>query len=149
MRDVVIASYLRTAQSRARPNDPGRDWFHKLRADDLLAKLLPEVLKRAKVDKEEVDDFLVGCATGVSEQHTIGGRTPLLMANLSEKTPAKLSTEVAMRGRPVALSMASAPGCTMPWAPNSMSRLPLPGTAPTPMAVTTEIPSPASAEAMA
>lgn len=89
MREVVIASYLRTAQSRSRPRDPGRDWFHKIRADDLLAKLLPEVLKRAKVDKEEVDDFLVGCALGVGEQHTIGGRLPLLLANLSETTPAK------------------------------------------------------------
>ena len=33
MREVVIAGYLRTAQSRSRPNDPARDWFHKLRAD--------------------------------------------------------------------------------------------------------------------
>lgn len=89
MKEVVIASYLRTAQSRSRPKDPGRDWLHKLRADDMLAKLLPEVLKRAKVDKEEVDDFLVGSALGVGENHTIGGRMPLLLANLSEKTPAK------------------------------------------------------------
>ena len=49
MRDVVIAGYLRTAQSRSRPRDPGRDWLHKMRADDLLAKLLPELLKRAGV----------------------------------------------------------------------------------------------------
>ncbi len=89
MRDVVIASYLRTAQSRSRPKDPGRDWFHKLRADDLLAQLLPEVLKRANVTKEEVDDFITGGALGVGENHTIGGREPLLLANLSEKTPAK------------------------------------------------------------
>ena len=27
MREVVIAGYLRTAQSRSRPNDPPRDWF--------------------------------------------------------------------------------------------------------------------------
>ena len=46
MRDVVIAGFLRTAQSRSRPNDPPRDWFYKLRADELLAKLLPEVIKR-------------------------------------------------------------------------------------------------------
>jgi acetyl-CoA C-acetyltransferase len=40
MREVVIVGYLRTAQSRCRPSDPPRDWFHKLRADDLLAQLL-------------------------------------------------------------------------------------------------------------
>ncbi len=38
MREVVIASYLRTAQSRSRPSAPDRDWFHRLRADELLAR---------------------------------------------------------------------------------------------------------------
>ena len=42
MKDVVIAGYLRTAQSRSRPGEPGRDWLHQIRADDLLAKILPE-----------------------------------------------------------------------------------------------------------
>ena len=36
MREVVIAGYLRTAQSRSRPNDPARDWFCKMRSDELL-----------------------------------------------------------------------------------------------------------------
>lgn len=89
MRDVVIAGYLRTAQSRSRPKDPGRDWFHKLRGDELLAKLVPELLKRSKIDSEDVDDFIVGSATGVHEQYTMGGRLPILLANLSEKTSAK------------------------------------------------------------
>lgn len=89
MRDVVIASYLRTAQSRSRPKDPGRDWLHKVRADDMLAKLLPEVIKKAKVDKEEVDSFYVGTALGVGEQHTMGGRLPLLLAHLSTRTAAR------------------------------------------------------------
>ena len=47
MRDVVIASYVRTAQSRCRPNDPSRDWLFKMRADELLASLLPEAIARA------------------------------------------------------------------------------------------------------
>jgi len=89
MRDVVIAGYLRSAQSRSRPNDPGRDWFHKLRADDMLGTLLPELLKRTKVGSEEVDDFLVGCAQGVGEQWTYGGRTPVFLSNFPETIPAK------------------------------------------------------------
>lgn len=89
MREVVIAGYLRTAQSRSRPNDPARDWFHKLRSDDLLAKLLPEVIKRTGIKAEEIDDFIVGSATGVSEQWTYGGRFPIFLANLPEKIPAK------------------------------------------------------------
>jgi acetyl-CoA C-acetyltransferase len=89
MTDVVIVDYLRTAQSRSRPQDPGRDWFHKFRADDLLGMLLPELLKRTGIDSEEVDDFLVASAMGVNEQWSYGGRGPLFLANLSEKIPAK------------------------------------------------------------
>jgi acetyl-CoA C-acetyltransferase len=42
MRDVVMAGHLRTAQSRARPKDPSRDWLHKRRADGLLARIPAE-----------------------------------------------------------------------------------------------------------
>jgi acetyl-CoA C-acetyltransferase len=89
MRDVVIAGFLRTAQSRSRPNDPARDWFHKLRADDLLSKLLPELIKRTGIKAEEIDDFIVGSSIGVSEQWAYGGRTPVWLANLPETMPAK------------------------------------------------------------
>ena len=89
MREVVIAGYLRTAQSRSRPNDPGRDWFHKLKAEELLAKLLPELMERTGIDPKDIDDFLVGSATGVSEQWTYGGRNPIFLANFPETIPAK------------------------------------------------------------
>ncbi|MCX8117074.1 MAG: acetyl-CoA C-acetyltransferase [Desulfobacterota bacterium] len=89
MREVVIAGYLRTALSRSRPNDPARDWFHKLRADELMARLLPELIKRTGLQPEEIDDFIIGSAYGVSEQWTYGGRTPLFLANLPEKIPSK------------------------------------------------------------
>ncbi|MBI4799721.1 MAG: acetyl-CoA C-acetyltransferase [Desulfarculus sp.] len=89
MQEVVITGYLRTAQSRCRPNDPGRDWLHALRADELLAKVLPELVKRSGVKPEEIDDFIVGCATGVGEQWTYGGRNPLFLANLPETIAAK------------------------------------------------------------
>jgi len=89
MREVVIAGYLRTAQSRSRPNDPARDWFCKMRSDELLAKILPEVIKKSGVEPEEIDDFLVGCATGVSEQWAYGGRNPIFLANLADTIAAK------------------------------------------------------------
>lgn len=89
MREVILASYLRTAQSRSRPSDPDRDVFCKMRSDDLLAALLNPTLERVGVKPEEVDDLIVGCAQGVSEQWTQGGRTPLLLANLSQTTAAK------------------------------------------------------------
>jgi acetyl-CoA C-acetyltransferase len=89
IREVVIAGYLRTAQSRSRPNEPARDWFHKLRGDELLSQLLPEVIKRTGIRAEEIDDFIMGSAYGVSEQWTYGGRFPIFLANLPEKIPAK------------------------------------------------------------
>ena len=89
MKEVVIAGYLRTAQTRSRPNDPGRDWFHRMRADELLSKLLPELIKRVGIDPKEIDDFLVGSAMGVSEQWSYGGRFPIFLANLPETIPAK------------------------------------------------------------
>ena len=89
MRDVVLAGYLRTALSRARPNDPARDCFHKLRSDELLARLLPELIKRTGIQGEEIDDFLVGSALGVSEQWSYGGRNPIFLANLPQTIAAK------------------------------------------------------------
>ncbi|MCB2227795.1 MAG: acetyl-CoA C-acetyltransferase [Desulfarculaceae bacterium] len=89
MQEVVIAGYLRTAQSRCRPNDPGRDWLHAFRADELLALVLPELIKRTGIAPEEVEDFIVGCATGVGEQWTYGGRNPIFLANLPETIAAK------------------------------------------------------------
>jgi len=89
MKEVVIAGYLRTAQTRSRPNDPARDWFCKIRSDELLAKILPEVIQKSGVAPEEVDDFLVGCATGVSEQWAYGGRNPIFLANLPNTIAAK------------------------------------------------------------
>jgi acetyl-CoA acyltransferase len=89
MKEVVIAGYLRTAQSRSRPNDPARDWFCNMRADELMGKLLPETIKEAGIDAKEVDDFIVGCATGVTEQFTFGGRYPIFQADLPETIAAK------------------------------------------------------------
>ncbi len=89
MKEVVIAGYLRTAQSRSRPNDPARDWFCKMRGDELLAKILPELIERTGIEAKEIDDFLVGCATAVGEQWSYGGRFPIFLANLPETIPAK------------------------------------------------------------
>jgi acetyl-CoA C-acetyltransferase len=89
MREAVIAGYLRTAQSRARPNDPGRDWFHKLRADDLLSKLLPELVKNAGVAPEEIDDCITGSAIGVSENFAYGGKLPLFLSNFPHTVAGK------------------------------------------------------------
>ncbi len=89
MHDVVIADYLRTAQSRSRPGAPEKDWFHKLRADDLLSQVIPAVLERSRTSSGEIDDLIIGSAMGVTEQWTFGGRTPVLLADLSPRVAAR------------------------------------------------------------
>jgi acetyl-CoA acyltransferase len=89
MREVVITGYLRTAQSRSRPKDPSRDVFGRLRGDELLAKLMPEIAKRTGIKPEEIDDFIVGCATAVGEQWAYGGRFPIFLANFPKTVAAK------------------------------------------------------------
>ncbi|WP_419174235.1 acetyl-CoA C-acetyltransferase [Desulfosediminicola sp.] len=89
MNEVVIADYLRTAQTRSRPAVPERDWFYRHRADELLARLIPEVLSRCRVDSAEIDDLIVGSALGVSEQWTFGGRTPVFLAGMDTRVAAK------------------------------------------------------------
>jgi acetyl-CoA C-acetyltransferase len=89
MREAVIAGYLRTAQSRSKPNDPEKDWFHKLRADDLLSMLLPKLLDKTGVKANEVEDCITGSALGLHENFTYGGRFPVFLSNLSETVAAK------------------------------------------------------------
>ncbi len=89
MREVVIAGYLRTAQSRSRPKDPARDWFHKLRGDDLISQLIPQLLERISVPPKDVEDWITGVAVGVSENFTYGGRLPVYLANFPETVAAK------------------------------------------------------------
>jgi len=60
-----------------------------MRGDELLSKLLPELINRTGIDPKEIDDFLVGCATAVGEQWAYGGRFPIFLANLPETIPAK------------------------------------------------------------
>ncbi|MGO9116789.1 MAG: acetyl-CoA C-acetyltransferase [Desulfomonilaceae bacterium] len=89
MREVVITGYLRTAQSRSRPKDPSRDVFCRYRSEELLAKLMPELTKRNGIKPEELDDFIVGCATAVGEQWEYGGRFPIFLANFPKTLAAK------------------------------------------------------------
>jgi acetyl-CoA acyltransferase len=89
MKEVVIAGYLRTAQSRSRPREPGRDWFHKLRGDELLSRLMPAVMERIGVKPGELDDFITGSAMGVYENWSYGGRFPVFLADFPETLAAK------------------------------------------------------------
>ncbi|HKK89905.1 MAG TPA: acetyl-CoA C-acetyltransferase [Desulfobacteraceae bacterium] len=89
MKEVVIAGYLRSAQSRSNPKNPDKDVFGTMRADEILARVVDNLLEKTGTDSRELDDFIVGSAMGVTEQWTFGGRTPLFLANISRDVPAK------------------------------------------------------------
>lgn len=89
MGEAVIAGYVRTAQSRSRPNDPSRDWFGQVRSDTMAAAVANEVIKRAGIDAKEIDNCITGSAMGVNEQWTYGGRMPVFLANLPETIAAR------------------------------------------------------------
>ncbi len=69
----------------------------------MLGMLLPELLKRAGVEAKDVDDYITGCAQGVGEQWTYGGRGPVLLANFPEAVASKFVDQQcgsAMAGSP-------------------------------------------------
>ncbi len=89
MQDVVIGAYRRTAFSRARPRDPEQDPFFPLTAEELLSHAVTATIADADVVADDVDNFLVGCALGVGEQWSFGGRTSSLLCGLGVGVPAR------------------------------------------------------------
>ncbi len=89
MQQVVIGTYKRTAFSRARPRDPELDPFNPLTAEELLAQTVAAAIKDVGVVPDAVDNFIVGCALGIGEQWTFGGRTSSLLAGLDASVPAR------------------------------------------------------------
>lgn len=87
MKEAVIVGYLRTPISRSRPTDPERDVFYRIRADELAAMLIEELVKRTGVRPKEIGDCLIGCANQSGEQWTYGGKTVSLMGRLPFEVP--------------------------------------------------------------
>lgn len=81
MREVVIVAAVRTAVGRS------KGALSKVRADDLAADVLEEVVRRAGIGKEQVDDVILGCVTQTAEQGANIARTSLLMAGFPDSVP--------------------------------------------------------------
>ncbi len=92
MKEVWLIDYARTAFSRSRPTQPESDVFGELRADELLAQLLKHLfdkkLANKGIEKKDIDECSIGCAAGVLENWTYGGRAPLFLAGFPYNVPA-------------------------------------------------------------
>ncbi|WP_029003890.1 thiolase family protein [Azorhizobium doebereinerae] len=63
MQNVVIAGYARSPFAPAKKGDLAR-----VRPDDLAAQVVRELIARTKVDPEDIEDLIVGCAFPEAEQ---------------------------------------------------------------------------------
>jgi acetyl-CoA acyltransferase len=81
MREVVIVEGVRTAVGRR------KGALSNVRPDDLAAVVLDEVVKRAGINKGEVEDVILGCVSQVGEQAMNIARTSLLIAGFPIHVP--------------------------------------------------------------
>ncbi|PCI54601.1 MAG: acetyl-CoA acetyltransferase [Alphaproteobacteria bacterium] len=85
MKPVYLVDYGRSAFTRAHPFKPEVDLFADIRGDQLLAKLIDNILAKASYGPAEVEDITVGCALPVKEQWNFGGRYPIYLSTLGEQ----------------------------------------------------------------
>ncbi len=81
MNDAVIVEAVRTPIGRR----GGK--LSPVRPDDLMALTLKEVLRRAGVSADKVDDVIVGCVTQTGEQGMNIGRASALIAGFPVEVP--------------------------------------------------------------
>lgn len=82
MRDVVIVEAVRSAIGKRSGSLAG------MRPDELLGRVLSELMRRSGVDPRLVEDIIVGCVTQVGEQGWNIGRLAGLVAGLPVTVPA-------------------------------------------------------------
>lgn len=81
MREVVIIDGVRTAVGRR------KGMFSNYRADELAAIVLEGLTERVRLNKESVEDVILGCVSQVGEQGGNVARTAALIAGFPEKVP--------------------------------------------------------------
>src|SRR5438876_7975343 len=75
-REVVILSAVRTSIGRYNGSLKG------MRPDDLAALVVREAITRAKIDPDEIEDVILGCANQAGEDNRNVARMAVLLAGL-------------------------------------------------------------------
>ncbi len=81
MREAVIVEAVRT------PVGKRNGAFSSIRPDDLLAMVLKEVVNRAGISSDLIEDVIIGCVSQVEEQGLNIARSAALMADFPIKVP--------------------------------------------------------------
>jgi acetyl-CoA acetyltransferase family protein len=84
-REVVIVEAVRTPIGRGHPE---KGYYKDTHPNELLGKCYSEVIERAGIQAEEVEDVITGCVQQYGEQMFNVGRNAWLQAGLPIETPA-------------------------------------------------------------
>src|SRR3954468_744907 len=84
-REVVIVEAVRTPIGRGHPE---KGYYKDTHPNALLAKCYTEVIERAGIPADEVEDVITGCVQQYGEQMFNVGRNAWLQAGLPVETPA-------------------------------------------------------------
>ncbi len=91
LNDVYLVEYVRTPFSRARPRKPERDAFSDISGTKLVAETLNYMFDKkldGKLNKKDVDSFILGNAMQVGSNFPISGKIPLWLAGFPHEIPA-------------------------------------------------------------
>ena len=84
-REVVIVEAVRTPIGRGHPE---KGYYKDTHPNELLGRCYTEVISRAGVEADQVEDVITGCVQQYGEQMFNVGRNAWLQAGLPEETPA-------------------------------------------------------------
>jgi len=84
-REVVVVEAVRTPIGRGHPE---KGWLRDVHPNELLGAVLIELLARAQLRPEAVEDVVAGCVQQLGEQSLNIGRNAWLQAGLPVETPA-------------------------------------------------------------
>ncbi len=84
-REVVVVEAVRTPIGRGHPE---KGYYRDTHPNELLGRCFTEVIERAGIPAEEVEDVISGCVQQYGEQAFNVGRNAWLQAGLPEETPA-------------------------------------------------------------
>jgi 3-oxoadipyl-CoA thiolase len=100
--DAVIVAYVRTPMGRYGGQ------LSTVRADDLAAVALAEVVRRSGVDPVDVDDVIMGCANQAGEDNRNVARMASLLAGFPVEVPAQTVNRLCGSGMQALIAGAQA-----------------------------------------
>src|SRR5258708_6831900 len=123
LREAVIVATARTPMGRYGGQ------LSAMRPDDLAALVIAEVVERAGVRPEEIDDVVFGCANQAGEDNRNVARMALLLAGLPVEVPGQTVNRLCGSGMQATMTAAreiqtGAADVMIPGGVESMTRAP-------------------------